>query len=108
MEILFIDELFITNIMFQISAQESRRKKKEYLDLLERKYEAIQDERNLWMRKCEELEMQNKELHKQLVDLKSQVIDFNDVDVAADSNFHTKAMETIDNEIPDPFDIDVD
>jgi len=98
----------------KISAQESRRKKKEYLDLLERKYEAIQDERNLWRRKCEELEMQNKELQKQLVDLKSQIIDFDDVDVAvADSNFDSKAMETIENdktmlEIPDPFDIDVD
>jgi len=97
----------------KISAQESRRKKKEYLDLLERKYEAIQDEKNGWMRKCEELEMQNKELHKQLQELKSQIIDFDEVVVSPDSSFHTKSMETMESEknmldIPDPFDIDVD
>ena len=73
---------------FQIFAHKSRNKKKEYLDLLERKYKAILDERNLWHQKCEELEGQNKELQKQLVDLKSQIIDFDDVDIAvAVSNF---------------------
>lgn len=89
----------------KISAQESRRKKKEYLDLLERKYEAIQDERNIWMRKCEELECQNKELQKQLSELKSQIIDFDDV-VASPciAPAHDKNIM----EIPDPFEIDVD
>ena len=92
----------------QISAQESRRKKKEYLDLLERKYEAIQEERNCWMRKCEELESQNKELQNQLSELKSQmIIDFDDVvaspcaPCAPDQHKHIM-------EIPDPFEIDVD
>jgi len=93
----------------KISAQESRRKKKEYLDLLERKYEAIQEEKNLWRRKCEELEMQNKELSKQLVELKSQIIDFDDVSVTQENNFNPRVvMENMDNDIPDPFDIDVD
>jgi len=82
-------------------------RKKEYLDLLEKRYEAIQEERDSWMRKCEELQMQNKELQKQMVDLKSQIIDFDDVDVS-DANFGSRAIETMENEIPNPFDIDVD
>merc|ERR1711936_1384865 len=89
----------------KISAQESRRKKKEYLDLLERKYEAIQDERNIWMRKCEELECQNKELQKQLSELKSQIIDFDDV-VASPCTGPDHEKNIM--EIPDPFEIDVD
>jgi len=89
----------------KISAQESRRKKKEYLDLLERKYEAIQDERNIWMRKCEELECQNKELQKQLSELKSQIIDFDDV-VASPCTAVEQERNIM--EIPDPFEIDVD
>merc|ERR1719471_26580 len=89
----------------KISAQESRRKKKEYLDLLERKYEAIQDERNIWMRKCEELECQNKELQKQLSELKSQIIDFDDV-VASPCTAAEQERSMM--EIPDPFEIDVD
>ena len=57
--------------------------------------------------------MQNKELHKQLQELKSQIIDFDEVVVSPDSSFHTKSMETMESEknmldIPDPFDIDVD
>ena len=35
----------------QISAQESRRKKKEYMDSLERKYELMQAEANRWRTK---------------------------------------------------------
>ena len=49
------------------------------MDLLERKYEAIQEERDCWMRKCEELQMQNKELQTQLTGLRSQIIEFDDV-----------------------------
>lgn len=97
----------------KISAQESRRKKKEYMDTLERKYETIQDERNTWMKKCEELELQNRELQKQLTELQSQIIDFDEM-VSPNSNFNIKTIdapiETEKNilEIPNPFEIDVD
>lgn len=47
--------------------------------MLERKYEALQEERDGWMRKCEELQMQNKELQTQLTGLRSQIIEFDDV-----------------------------
>ena len=72
---------------------------------MERKYEAIQDERNIWMRKCEELECQNKELQKQLSELKSQIIDFSDV-VASPGAASEQEKNIM--EIPDPFEIDVD
>ena len=52
--------------------------------------------------------MQNKELQKQMVDIKSQIIDFDDVDVSDAANFSSREMETMENEIPNPFDIDVD
>jgi len=98
----------------KISAQESRRKKKEYMDTLERKYETVQDERNTWMKKCEELESQNRELLKQLKELQAQVIDFDEM-VSPNTNFNIKnidapIVETEKNilEIPNPFDIDVD
>ena len=42
-----------------------------------------------------------------MVDLKSQIIDFDDVDVG-DANFGSRAIETMENEISNPFDIDVD
>ena len=104
--------------------------------MLERKYEAIQEERDCWMRKCEELQMQNKELQTQLTGLRSQIIEFDDVVVGTAqggaNSFHQAQVQgntnsfskdddasTIseimsDNEksmlpdIPDPFDIDVD
>merc|ERR1712215_571182 len=76
----------------KISAQESRRKKKEYMDTLERKYETIQDERNTWMKKCEELELQNRELQKQLTELQSQIIDFDEM-VSPNSNFNIKTID---------------
>ena len=56
------------------------------------------------MRKCEELDSQNKELQNQLSELKSQIIDFDDVvtsPCAPDQHKHIM-------EIPDPFEIDVD
>merc|ERR1719309_867453 len=97
----------------KISAQESRRKKKEYMDTLERKYDLMQNEANTWMKKCEELELQNRELQKQLTELQSQIIDFDEM-VSPNSNFNIKTIdapiETEKNilEIPNPFEIDVD
>jgi len=57
------------------------------------------------MRKCEELECQNKELQKQLSELKSQIIDFSDV-VASPGAASEQEKNIM--EIPDPFEIDVD
>ena len=67
------------------------------MDLLERKYEAIQEERDCWMRKCEELQMQNKELQTQLAGLRSQIIEFDDVVVGTaqgtSQGFHQGAVQ---------------
>eukprot|EP00091_Calanus_sinicus_P015798 TRINITY_DN34528_c0_g1_i1.p3 TRINITY_DN34528_c0_g1~~TRINITY_DN34528_c0_g1_i1.p3 ORF type:complete len:105 (-),score=17.78 TRINITY_DN34528_c0_g1_i1:51-365(-) len=82
------------------------------MDTLERKYETIQDERNTWMKKCEELEMQNRELQKQLTELQSQIIDFDEM-VSPNPNFNIKTIDApIETgkailEIPNPFEIDV-
>ena len=55
--------------MFQISAQESRRKKKEYLDKLEVRCQRVEGERERWRRRCEELEDTNLRLQRQLATL---------------------------------------
>ena len=76
---------------------------------MERKYEAIQEERDLWQRKYEELELHNKELSQQLTQLKSQIIDFDEVNLSTENNtFPHKTMENLETDISDPFDIDVD
>ena len=53
-------------MVFQISAQESRRKKKEYLDKLEVRCQRVEGERERWRRRCEELEATNLRLQRQL------------------------------------------
>lgn len=85
----------------KISAQESRRKKKEYMDSLERKCENIQEEGRMWKSKCEELENQNKSLMEQLSKLQSQVSEFNCV-----LNANTSADTILSP--PISLDIDVD
>ena len=47
-------------LYFQISAQESRRKKKEYLETLEKKCEAYTQENCDLKRKCDNLETNNR------------------------------------------------
>ena len=61
--------LFKLIFVFQISAQESRRKKKEYMDSLERKYDIMQSEANSWKSKAEALQAQNAALAKQVSEL---------------------------------------
>ena len=83
------------------------------MDTLERKFETIQEERNTWMSKCEELEMQNRQLQKQLTELKSQMIDFDDMVATNNSHFNIKSIDgSIDTDKAileiNPFDIDVD
>ena len=83
------------------------------MDTLERKYETIQAERDMCMNKCEQLEIQNRELQKQLEELQSQIIDFDDI-VSTNSDFNNKCIAApiesgkTNLEIPNPFEIDVD
>ncbi|XP_067347291.1 cyclic AMP-responsive element-binding protein 3-like protein 2 isoform X2 [Channa argus] len=57
----------------KISAQESRRKKKEYMDTLEKKVENCSNENNELRRKVETLECTNKSLLQQLQSLQAAV-----------------------------------
>lgn len=57
----------------KISAQESRRKKKEYMDALEKKVETCSNENNELRRKVETLESTNKSLLQQLQSLQAVV-----------------------------------
>ncbi|XP_014901860.1 cyclic AMP-responsive element-binding protein 3-like protein 2 [Poecilia latipinna] len=57
----------------KISAQESRRKKKEYMDALEKKVETCSNENNELRRKVETLECTNKSLLQQLQALQAMV-----------------------------------
>uniref|UniRef100_A0A8C2ZM34 Cyclic AMP-responsive element-binding protein 3-like protein 2 n=1 Tax=Cyclopterus lumpus TaxID=8103 RepID=A0A8C2ZM34_CYCLU len=57
----------------KISAQESRRKKKEYMDALEKKVETCSNENNELRRKVETLECTNKSLLQQLQSLQALV-----------------------------------
>lgn len=57
----------------KISAQESRRKKKEYMDSLERKYDLMQSEANQWRSKVETLQAKNIALVKQIADLQDRL-----------------------------------
>ncbi|XP_018585659.1 cyclic AMP-responsive element-binding protein 3-like protein 2 isoform X1 [Scleropages formosus] len=57
----------------KISAQESRRKKKEYMDALEKKVETCSNENNELRRKVETLECTNKSLLQQLHSLQAVV-----------------------------------
>ncbi len=58
---------------FQISAQESRRKKKEFVDTLERKVELAIQELDEYKKKCELLQKQNSSLTTQLKSLRAIV-----------------------------------
>lgn len=58
---------------FQISAQESRRKKKEYMDQLERKVEILVSENTDYRKRVETLEQTNANLLSQLAALQALV-----------------------------------
>jgi hypothetical protein len=61
-------------LWLQISAQESRRKKKEFVDTLERQVEVATHERDEFKRKCEQLTREKAELAAQLRTLRAMVI----------------------------------
>jgi len=58
----------------KISAQESRRKKKEYLDRLELRCQKVEGERERWRSKCLELEETNRQLQTQLQQLQEKAL----------------------------------
>ena len=58
----------------KISAQESRRKKKEYLDALELRCEGAEEEKEQWRRRCDHLEQSNRELQKAVACLEARVV----------------------------------
>jgi len=58
----------------KISAQESRRKKKEYLDRLELRCQKVEGERERWRAKCLELEETNRQLQTQLQQLQEKAL----------------------------------
>lgn len=57
----------------QISAQESRRKKKEYMDKLERQVELLVSENDNYLKRIDSLEETNKNLMSQLSKLQAMV-----------------------------------
>lgn len=61
----------------KISAQESRRKKKEFVDTLERKVELAVQELEEYKKKCDVLQKQNTTLKSQLKNLKTMVANNN-------------------------------
>ena len=65
------------HFFFQISAQESRRKKKEFVDTLERKVELAVQELEEYKKKCDVLQKQNTTLKSQLKNLKNMVANNN-------------------------------
>lgn len=65
--------VFILSFLIQISAQESRRKKKEYMDCLEKKMENLHDELSQYKARCAALESQNVSLTNQVKKLQAQL-----------------------------------
>ena len=65
--------LLFTCLLLKISAQESRRKKKEYMDALERKVEVLTGENTDYKKKIEGLEESNASLLSQLQKLEALI-----------------------------------
>ena len=60
-------------MLFQISAQESRRKKKEFVDTLEKKVEEASSELEMYKKKCDELLKENSSLADQVRALRAML-----------------------------------
>ena len=79
--------------MFQISAQESRRKKKEYMDTLEKRMELLNNEVDKFRQRCSFLEQQNGALQMQLQKLQAQ-LSAAAVTTSSSKSFSTPANKT--------------
>ena len=60
-------------LYFQISAQESRRKKKEYMDCLEKRMSVLADELEAYKKRYNHLEGQNINLRSQVQQMQAQL-----------------------------------
>jgi cyclic AMP-responsive element-binding protein 3 len=78
--------------IYQISAQESRRKKKEFVDTLERKVEEASAELGLYKKKCEHLQKENSALVDQVKSLRAML------ERKAGGNKHSFKMEPDEDE----------
>ena len=56
----------------RVSAQESRRKKKEYLDCLENNYEMLKEEKSVWKKTFEQLGIDNQKIRENIEVLRSK------------------------------------
>ena len=56
----------------RVSAQESRRKKKEYLDCLEINYEMLKEEKSVWKKTFEQLGIDNQKIRENMEVLQSK------------------------------------
>ena len=74
---IFCLQTHATYYSLQISAQESRRKKKEFVDTLERKVELAVQELEEYKKKCDILQKQNTSLKSQLKSMKAMVANNN-------------------------------
>ena len=72
-------------MLIKISAQESRRKKKEYVDSLERRMENYMNENVELKRKLEDLEINNKSLASQLQKLQTALSNNSNINHSFDS-----------------------
>ena len=61
------------SLFFQISAQESRRKKKEYMDCLEKRMSVLADELEAYKKRYNHLEGQNINLRSQVQQMQAQL-----------------------------------
>ena len=83
--IVAINEFAVGFSLFQISAQESRRKKKEFVDTLERQVEVASQELGEYKRKCQVLEKEKATLLVQLKSLRAMVVSSSTASAAAAS-----------------------
>lgn len=72
-KLLFFSHRSHKKCYFQISAQESRRKKKEYMDCLEKRMQLLSDELEAFKQRYNVLENQNASLRSQLQHVQTQV-----------------------------------
>ena len=79
---------------FQISAQESRRKKKEFVDTLEQRVSLASAEVDAYKKRCEVLQKQNASLISQLNSLRAMIGNTDEAAAAA-------VTETVNDDVTD-------
>jgi len=83
----------------KISAQESRRKKKEFVDTLERKVELAVQELEEYKKKCDILQKQNTSLKSQLKSMKAMVANNNSMNSECGLSSSSSFLSPSDNDL---------